>query len=221
METDIELLERWRKGDERAGRALFERHFEPIYRFFRNKIDDAADDLTQQTFLGCLKAKDRFRGDSSFRTYLFSIARNRLYSFLRERDRRQSTFVSGDQTVADLGSPTPTGFVAARGEQALLLRALRHLPLDMQIALELHYWEDLTIREIAEILETPGGTIKRRIQRGRQRLDVLIGELASDATLAASTQAGLATWAHGLREQIAKRHPDAKLRPPPGSREQS
>ena len=53
--SDFELLEAWREGDQRAGRELFARHFDAIYRFFRSKIEDAADDLTQQTFLGCVK----------------------------------------------------------------------------------------------------------------------------------------------------------------------
>ena len=70
---DRELLEAWRGGDEAAGRALFERHFDAIFRFFRAKLPEAAEDLTQQTFLGCLKGKERYRGESSFRTYLFTM----------------------------------------------------------------------------------------------------------------------------------------------------
>ena len=51
QKTDFELLEAWREGDQRAGKELFARHFDSIYRFFRSKVDDAAEDLTQQTFL--------------------------------------------------------------------------------------------------------------------------------------------------------------------------
>ena len=94
MRADIELLEAWKEGDASAGRELFARHFDSVFRFFRNKVDGAAEDLTQQTFMGCLRGRDKFRGESSFRTYLFTIARKRLYTFLRDRQRKRAVFVS-------------------------------------------------------------------------------------------------------------------------------
>jgi RNA polymerase sigma-70 factor (ECF subfamily) len=203
--SDVELLEAWRGGDERAGRELFERHFDSIYRFFRSKVDDAAEDLTQQTFLGCVRGKQVFRGDASFRTYLFTIARNRLYTHIRDRQRRDAAIEVGEQSVADLGLASPTEALAAQQEQKLLLVAMRRLPLDMQIALELHYWEGLSVREISEVVEAPEGTIKRRLQRARMRLDELIGELAQTDSLRHSTLTGFETWAAGLRAELGAR----------------
>jgi RNA polymerase sigma-70 factor (ECF subfamily) len=200
--TDFELLEAWREGDERAGRELFARHFDAIYRFFRSKVDDLAEDLTQQTFLGAVKGKERYRGDASFRTYLYTIARNRLYSHIRDRQRRDAVIEVGQASVADLGLGSPTRQIAQREEQRLLLMAMRHLPLEMQVALELHYWEGLSVREIAIVIETPEGTIKRRLQRARQRLDELIIELAESESLRQSTQANFDDWAKGLRAQL-------------------
>ena len=132
--SDADLLQAWRDGDEKAGRDLFERHFTSVFRFFRSKIEEAAEDLTQQTFMGCLKGKDRFRGDASFRTYLFTIARNRLYTYLRDRQRRDNVIEFGTMSVADLGMASPTRVVAAKAEQRVLLKALRRLPIDMQVA---------------------------------------------------------------------------------------
>ncbi|PRQ04695.1 ECF RNA polymerase sigma-E factor [Enhygromyxa salina] len=201
--TDFELLGAWREGDQRAGRELFARHFDSIYRFFRSKVDDdAAEDLTQQTFLGCVKGKDRYRGDASFRTYLYTIARNRLYTHIRDRQRRDAVVEVGQKSVADLGLCSPTGQIAAREEQRLLLQAMRHLSLEMQVALELHYWEGLSVREIAAVIDTPEGTIKRRLQRARQRLDKLIVELASSDELRRSTQANFEDWAQALRANL-------------------
>lgn len=199
---DLELLDAWQKGDNAAGRTLFERHFDGIYRFFRNKVGDQAEDLTQQTFLGCLKARDRFRGDSSFRTYLFSIARNQLFSYLRKKHRHGDTIELGYQSVADVHGPTPLNVAASRQEEALLLRALRLLSIEMQEALELHYWEGMTVREIALVVDSPEGTIKRRLQRARARLDELIKQLAEDRALAESTVSDLNGWAQRLREQL-------------------
>ncbi len=199
---DFELLEAWRGGDEKAGRDLFARHFDAIYRFFRSKVDDAADDLTQQTFLGCVKGKDRYRGDASFRTYLYTIARNRLYTHIRDRNRREAVLEVGQRSVADLGIGSPTGMIAARDEQRLLFMAMRRLSLEMQVALELHYWEGLSVREISEVTDTPQGTIKRRLQRARSRLDELITELTDDESLRRSTTANFEQWAKALRSNL-------------------
>ena len=83
---DKALLEAWRTGDAEAGQSLFERHFDSVYGFFETKCAPDADELVQATFLAILRAKDQFRGDSSFRTYLFTIARHELYRVLRTRN---------------------------------------------------------------------------------------------------------------------------------------
>jgi RNA polymerase sigma factor (sigma-70 family) len=204
MPTDFELLETWRGGDENAGRELFARYFDSVYRFFRNKVDEAAEDLTQQTFMGLVQSRDRFRGDASFRTYLFMIARKRLYSHLRTNQRRSEPVEFHSTSVADLGLVSPSRAVAARQEQQLLLQALRRLPIEMQVALELFYWEELTVVEIAEVLETPVGTVKSRLQRARARLDQIIAELAQSEDLLRSTVDNFEMWARELQTRLAK-----------------
>ena len=205
MDTDFQLLEAWRAGDRAAGTELFNRHFNGLYRFFRNKVGDDADDLVQQTFLACVQTKDSFRGDSSFRTFLFSIARRRLYDHLRQRQRRAPKEAAlGERSIADIHGPSPTRLIAAQQEQALLLRALRRLPVDMQVALELFYWEELSIPEISTILETPTGTIKRRLQRARHRLDEIMAELADSKALLESTLGDFDGWAKKLRERLGQ-----------------
>lgn len=207
MPSDFDLLEAWRDGDEAAGRDLFGRYFEAVFRFFRNKIDDAAEDLTQQTFMGLVAGRDRFRGESSFRTYLFMIARKRLYSYLRSRNRDREPLEVGHASVVDLGFVSPSRAVAVRQEQQLLLQALRRLPLEMQVALELFYWEELSIAEIAEILETPVGTVKSRLQRARIRLDTVLAELADSEALLTSTLDNFDAWAKGLQNLLGPEKP--------------
>ena len=199
--SDFALLQGWRDGDEGAGRELFSRYFDSVYRFFRNKVDDAAEDLTQQTFMGLVQGRDRFRGDASFRTYIFMIARKRLYSFLRKSQRADEQGIE-QQSVADLGLLSPSRVVANRQEHKLLLRALRTLPLEMQVALELFYWEELTVSEIGEVLETPIGTVKSRLQRARARLDTAIAELAESEALQKSTMDNFERWAKELQHQL-------------------
>src|SRR5262245_5534947 len=87
MDADLALLERWRQGDRRAGEDLFARHLAEVYRFFEHKVGSDAEDLAQRTFLACTAARDQFRGQSTFRTYLFTIARHELHGYLRKLPR--------------------------------------------------------------------------------------------------------------------------------------
>ena len=82
--SDCELLERWRRGDNVAGSCLVKRHFDAVQRFFASKAPGHNEDLIQQTFMACVEAKDAFRGDSSFRAYLFGLARFQLLSHYRK-----------------------------------------------------------------------------------------------------------------------------------------
>jgi RNA polymerase sigma factor (sigma-70 family) len=124
VESDGELLDLWRGGDAGAGERLFARHFDALYRFFLNKADEAVDDLIQGTFLAVVAARDEFRGDASFRSYLFSIARHELYAHWKKRARRGDEQDIGELSIEDLGT-RPSGVVARHPEQQLILRALR------------------------------------------------------------------------------------------------
>ncbi|MDC0720877.1 RNA polymerase sigma factor [Nannocystis bainbridge] len=200
--SDLELLDAWRGGDALAGEVLFERHFESVYRFFCNKVPRDADDLVQETFLGCVSAKERFRQDASFRTFLFAIARKVLLKY-RERwapkDEGEELHAS---RVADLDLSV-TQIVVESEEQALLLRALRRLPLDLQTALELFYWEGLLSREIAQVLEIPEGTVRSRLRRGREMLRGIITELAARPELRASTLGDFDQWLASIQGRSA------------------
>jgi RNA polymerase sigma factor (sigma-70 family) len=180
-DDDFALLERWRNGDQQSGEALCARYFEAIYRFFDNKMASEADDLTQQTFLACVKSRDRFRGASSFRTYLYSIARNELYMRLRKIPRLEPVDLEA-LSLADLGT-SPSQQIDKQKEIAQLHAALRQLPVEQQVLLELRYWHDLDIPELTEIFETTTGALRVRLTRARNALrDVLGAALDGDAS---------------------------------------
>ncbi|MEZ4385119.1 MAG: sigma-70 family RNA polymerase sigma factor [Nannocystaceae bacterium] len=198
MDTDFQLLEAWRAGDRAAGTELFNRHFNGLYRFFRNKVGDEADDLVQQTFLAVVRARDRFRGDSSFRTYLFTAARSKLYNhFSRKRPDQKDRL--GVTSVIDLGVSMHRMMVKSE-EQRLLLEALRALPLELQVALELHYFEGMRGPVLAEVLEIPEGTVRSRLRRGRERLRDELERLSASSERAATTMTNLDGWAEQIRE---------------------
>lgn len=199
MISDEDLITAWRNGDNAAGEKLCNIHFDSIYRFFRNKVGAIeCNDLTQKTFMAFLESRGRFAGRSSVRTWLFGIARNVLSNFLSQRRRTAPPRPLDDESMADYVSDE-LPFLDHRPELRLLLRALRRLPIKMQVTLELYYWEELTMAEIAETLQEPLGTISTRLKRGRERLDAMIAELAESPSQCESTLHSFSRWAKGLR----------------------
>ncbi len=166
---DTTLLDRWSAGDAEAGQALFARHFDSIYSFFETKCPSDADELVQSTFLACLNARSQFRRESSFRTYLFTIARHELYRILRTRQRRDAKLDFELSSIAELVSTAGTR-LARNQEHRQLVAALQHLPVEQQTLLELHYWEDMDIAQLAEVFESPAATIRTRLHRARKAL---------------------------------------------------
>jgi RNA polymerase sigma-70 factor (ECF subfamily) len=166
MTRDHELLCAWRAGDRVAGDALIGAHFASICRFFRTKLGDDVEDLIQQTFLDLLAASSPV---TSVRATLFTIARRRLLDHLRARYQRDEIELVTSISLADLGT-SPSTAVARSERQRLVLEALRRIPLDQRMALELAYWEDLSGAEIAQILEISEHTVRSRLARARQAL---------------------------------------------------
>jgi len=196
VQDDRELLDAWRSGDAAAGEVLFRRHFDGACRFFYNKVDEGVDDLIQQTFLACVESRDRFRGDSSFFTFLIGVAKNVLRLHYR-RKRRDERVDFGTMSAYDL-SPSPSRIVAQRIDQQRVLQGLRTIPLDYQIALELHYWEEMSATRIAEALAIPHGTAKTRLRRAKQLLRESLEAIAGEA--APSDETALDDCARGIRK---------------------
>jgi RNA polymerase sigma-70 factor (ECF subfamily) len=196
-------LSAWSRGDEAAGEALVRRHFAPIHRFLRGKVRDGVDDdLAQRSFLVALERSDRFRPGGSMRAFLLGVARLELLAHYR-RERQAQTLVDPSQiTLHDLGTAPPEA-VERREERKLLTRALRRLPLDLQIALELHYWENLSSFEIAEVLGIPAPTIRSRLGRARELLEGLLTSLAESPEELAATRDTLSAWAREVRDARA------------------
>ena len=204
--TDYALLQAWGAGDDDAGDALVTRYVPVLYRFFRNKLDTDVDELAQRTLMACVESRERLRKDASFRSYLLAIARRQLMMHLRKRMRGDRAHRVAEVPVDEvLGSPSE---VARHKEELKLLSAvLRRIPLDLQITLELHYWEELPVAEIAEVLEIPVGTVKSRLHRAREVLRTAIEAADADEHLRRSTIANLDGWARELREQLDRQSP--------------
>ncbi|MEX1362104.1 MAG: RNA polymerase sigma factor [Nannocystaceae bacterium] len=204
-DEDLELLDAWRAGDNDAGSRLLRRHFRTLYRFFHSKIGHGVEDLVQQTMLACAEGAHRFRGDSSFKTYLLAIARTQLLMHLRKYARKGKKVDQLEHSIADvMGSPS--NVVAGKDEQKLVLTALRHIPIDLQIAVELHYWEEMRIDDIAVVMDVPSGTVKSRLNRARRLVREWILQAEEfPAALRETTAGDVDSWARSLRVKLLER----------------
>lgn len=199
--TDASLLEAWAAGDKAAGSRLFERHFKSVKRFFSRKLGDDVEDLVQHTFMKCVESLTRFRRASSFRTFLFGVARNVLRDHVRSRVRATAEL---DETCAiDIGRG-PNTLLSMAQDKRLLLEALRRLPLDTQILLELAYWESLSSREIGEVLDINENTARSRLRRSRELLEGALRAATRDSASLRTTMNNLDGWAAELRAQMVE-----------------
>jgi RNA polymerase sigma factor (sigma-70 family) len=199
VQSDVELLTAWRSGDTICGERLFDRHFRALDRFFRSKVATGTDDLVQQTFLACVEGRDRMRDDAHFRAYMFGAARRILYRELRTRHGDAAADVSV-ASICDLQPGLETGLLGEEDER-VLLEALRRLPIEYQVALELRFWEDMTGPELAEALGIPEGTVRTRLRRGLLRLREEVARVQAGAAELASTMTRLADWAECIRHE--------------------
>lgn len=177
-EGGVALLAAWRGGDRRAGNAFVDRYFAAVYRFLRRRMADGAmaKDLAQRTFLACLESAHRFMPTVGVRVYVLGIARNILLRHFR--DARPCLAAPRDPSLS------PSRIVARAEEHSLVRKALATLPESLRVVLELHYWDELSVAEIAQLLAAPAGTIKWRLYRGRE----LLGDWISAAQVPAPPQ---------------------------------
>ncbi len=194
------LLSAWRNGDQRAGNQLLQRYFPSLYRFFSGKVGDEVDDLIQRTFLALVRHRDDIRDDASFRAYLFTVARHEFYRYLRTRRRRREPLDFGTVSLADLKT-SPSGVVARQKDHERLLIALRQIPVDLQVALELYYWEELSTRELAAALEVPLGTAKSKLRRARERLRRALEQQVGVSLSLLKSVDNLEAWAEAMRNK--------------------
>lgn len=176
----------WRvqmEDDERAFAVLVSRWQEPIRRLCTRMVGDMhrAEDLAQETFLRLFDKRKRYYPGAKFSTYLWRIALNLCYDELRRRSRRPETSLDAESEegrgrleLADADAGTPERTFARREEGELVRQALMQLPEIYRTVIVLRHYEDLKLREIAEILEIPEGTVNSRMAEGLVRLSRML-----------------------------------------------
>lgn len=172
-DDDLDLVARARSGDLEAFGILVNRHQHRLVGFVRLMMStgrdrDAAEDVAQEAFLRAYRSLGQFRGQSTFRTWLYQIATNvaRTHS-ARGRDRKEVQEPEQGQAQDRASEENVERRLIAHDQ---LRKALAELPDDWREALVLRDIEGLEYKEISEMLKIPMGTVESRIFRGRQRL---------------------------------------------------
>lgn len=163
MRTDEQLLARIANADRDAFAVLYERHAERVLRFAMRIVGrpHLAEEVLQETMMIVWEQADRFEGRSKMTTWMLGIARNVAHGLLR-REERGSRQADPAPATAD---PGPTA-----ERQIRLEAALSRLSPHLREVVHLVFYEGLPLREVAEILEIPEGTVKSRMHYARKAL---------------------------------------------------
>lgn len=179
--SDAELIQEILSGNLTLFRQLLERHQAQVFRtcigFVHQKED--ADDLTQEVFIQVYQSLASFKGDSEFSTWLYRVAVNRALNYMRERkkksifDRLDSFFTRevATQSIFDgVTEDNPEQQFILNEEREMIAQALDKLPEKQRVAMVLSKYDDMSQREIANVLNTTEGAVEALLQRAKTTL---------------------------------------------------
>jgi len=173
QDLDRALADRLVEGDPDAVATLVEQYADDLYRFVYNQVggsEQDTEDIVQDTFIAALKAIRRFRGDSKLRTWLFSIAVHKAMDRKRYLARRPQIPLQ-DVTFSLPASEDKPEQLLERFEMRQAVRqALLQLPHHYRAALVLKYVEEMTVKEIAQIMDRSVKSVESILVRARRRL---------------------------------------------------
>jgi RNA polymerase sigma-70 factor, ECF subfamily len=171
--SDDELVTRVAAGNGLAMQVLFARHHVRVYRFVLRLVANptVAEDLTSEVFLSLWRQAHRFKGHSSVSTWLLAIAHNKARTEMR---RRRGEVL--DEDTLNIADPTddPEAKLQIDDRSRILRRCLAQLSPDHREMIDLVYYHEKSIHEVAEIVGIPANTVKTRTFYARRRLSELL-----------------------------------------------
>jgi RNA polymerase sigma-70 factor (ECF subfamily) len=161
--SDEELMTAFKGGEGPAFRELFDRYKNPIYGFVRRRVGDPAraEEITQDIFMALVERRNGYEVRSSFRTYLYRIAMNRVASEHRKKSEM----------------PDPTCEAVAGGDPSVVQQvreALNQLDPEQREVVMLREYQGLSYQEIAQVLNLPAGTVRSRLFRAKLALKEML-----------------------------------------------
>ena len=186
--ADKELVERVQAGDKKAFDLLVLKYQHKLVKLISRYVHDHAEalDVSQEAFIKAYRALPRFRGDSSFYTWLYRIGINTAKNHLVSQGRRppDSDIDAQDAERYDIESrlkdqESPEALAQRDQVQETVMSAIDELPEDLRTAITLREFEGLTYEEIAQAMDCPIGTVRSRIFRAREAIDRRLRPLIS------------------------------------------
>jgi RNA polymerase sigma-70 factor (ECF subfamily) len=169
------LIHQCLAGDQQAWEEIVRQHRRKVFNIaykFTGKHDEA-EDLTQEIFLKIFKSLHTFDRRANFQTWLVSVSRNLCIDHYRSVRKERETIdrdVDAGALTPAASTPSALAELEQRGRVELLRRALVELPPSLRSAVMLRDIKELSYQEIADKLQLPEGTVKSRINRGRNEL---------------------------------------------------
>ncbi|MEA2939371.1 MAG: hypothetical protein QOC56_2875 [Alphaproteobacteria bacterium] len=175
--ADEALIGAIAKGDKHAMELLFSRHNVRVYRFIRSIVGDVslAEDIVSEVFLDVWRSAGSYQARSQVSTWLLAIARHKALTAARRHKEGQ---LDDDvaETIADSADSPETA--AHRTTRAMLVRkCLVRLPASQREILDLVYYQEKSVAEVAQIVGIPQGTVKTRMFYARSRIAALLKEV--------------------------------------------
>lgn len=177
---DDELLSRIGRGDEPALRLLFGRYRLRVFRVLVRMVrsEAIAEELTNEVFLEVWRHAGSYEGRSSVATWMLSIARNRAASLMR---KRRDEALDDEQAAAVPDDADDPEVAAQKGDKsAAIRRCIARLSAEHREIVDLVYYHEMTIAEVAEIVGIPEATVKTRMFYARKKLSKLLSEAGVD-----------------------------------------
>lgn len=172
--SDKNLVMKAKSGDVKAFEALYDKYNGKVYGLALRMTENPDDalDLAQEIFIRVYKSLAFFKGDSSFSTWLYSIASNACVDFSRSKNRKKADSIDEALSLPDL--KTPENEFEKKELREAIAAAISALPFDMREVIVLREINGLSYGEIANALDIEVGTVKSRISRGREKLCTLL-----------------------------------------------
>jgi RNA polymerase sigma-70 factor, ECF subfamily len=172
--SDEVLIGRIAKGDRLAMQVLFARHHVRVYRFVLRLVGNpsVAEDLISEVFLDIWRQADRFEGRSAVSTWMLAIARFKALSALRKRPDEELDDEAAE-AIEDV-SDNPEVALQKKDKSAVLRQCLEKLSPEHKEIIDLVYYHEKSVEEVAEIVGIPENTVKTRMFYARKKLSELL-----------------------------------------------
>lgn len=169
---DQELILQLQAGSLNALGSLYDQHRQLVFRTALAITGDqeAANDLLQDVFLRLYRFADHVEPERPLEPWLYRVTTNLAYTWVKRNQRWFHPLEDLAEWLAGSGRNNPCEELERRDDCDRVQKALSNLPLAQRVVVVLYYLDDLSIQEIAEVLELPLGTIKSRLHYGRQAL---------------------------------------------------